>query len=290
MKRIGLIFSLTILIVAMSGIFAFAGELELESTYPSDGQNNTSIENLGVKLYFNNSVSGEETIEANKDCFSIVDDEGNVIPTRVLANPNEKGIVMVLADNTSADLEVKENSTYTLKISGDFMDDEGNTLNQDKEVSFTTLNQSRNTMINMGMMGVMFVAIFIFSQKAMKKDGDKDKEVKKDTVNPYKEAKRTGKSVEAIVAEDKKKKEKAEAKAAKKASKSNDEDDYDEDDDELEDELPINMYKVKQASPITKVGGKTKSGMLKKAEERAKKKEAEEKAKNYKKSKGGKRK
>jgi len=286
MKRIGLIFSLTILIVAMSGIFAFAGELELDSTYPADGQSSTSIENLGVKLYFNNSVSSEEAIASNEDCFSIEDEDGKEIPIRVLANPNEKGIVMVLADNTSEDLEVKENSTYTLKISGDFVDDEGNVLGSNQTVAFTTLNQSRNTMINMGMMGVMFVAIFFFSQKAMKKDDDKEKETKKEAVNPYKEAKKTGKSVDEIVASDKKKKEKAEAKAAKKASRNkSEEEDYEEDDDY---ELPVNTYKVRAPKAIESVGGKTKSGMKAKAEEKAKREAAKAKAKNYKK--GGKRK
>ncbi len=288
MKRIGLIFSLTILIVAMSGIFAFAGELELESTYPADGQDSTSIENLGVKLYFNNSVSSEDTIEANEDCFSIVDDKGKTIPIKVLANPEENGIVMVLADNTSESLKVEENSTYTLNINGDFIDDEGNALGSDQTISFTTLNQSRNMMINMGMMGVMFVAIFFFSQKAMKKDSNKEKEVTIETVNPYKEAKRTGKSVEEIIEQEKKKKEKAEAKAAKKAAKKKDgQEDEEEDDD---DDLPLNTYRVKSPKPIEKVGGKTKSGMKARAEEKARKEAAKEKAKNYKKNKGGKRK
>jgi hypothetical protein len=44
------------------------------------------------------------------------------------------------------------------------------------------------------------------AKKAMEKENDQKQ--KKDTVNPYKEAKRTGKSVEEIVEKDKKKKAK----------------------------------------------------------------------------------
>ncbi|MBK5253095.1 MAG: Ig-like domain-containing protein [Peptostreptococcaceae bacterium] len=279
MKRIGLIFSLTVLLVAMSSMFVFASGLKLDSTYPTDGQNNTSIENLGVKLYFNNEVADEETILANKECFAIKDKDGKEIPIRILTSPEQEGIVMVLADY-SGDESAAENSTYTLYISGEFMDNSGSVLGKDQEISFTTLNQSRNMMINMGMMGVMFAAIFFVSQKAMKKNKNDEKDQERYVpVNPYKESKRTGKSVEEIMEEESKRKAKHDAKVAKKAAKHKTEDSDEED----EEELSVNTYKVKKCKPISTVGGKTKSGMIEKAEEKAKKEAAKKKVQNYKK-------
>ena len=70
------------------------------------------------------------------------------------------------------------------------------------------------------MMIVMIVGMIFFSMRSAKKAMEKenDQKQKKDTVNPYKEAKRTGKSVEEIVEKDKKKKAKqAEAMAKQKA-------------------------------------------------------------------------
>lgn len=280
MKRIGLIFSLTVLLVAMSSMFVFADGLNLESTYPEDGQKNTSIENLGVKLYFNSDVSDKKTIKANEDCFAIKDEKGKDIPIRVLVNPDEEGIVMVLAGYKEG-VQAVENSTYTLHISGDFIDDSGSVLGEDQTVSFTTLNQSRNMMVNMVMMGVMFAGIFFVSQKAMKKNADDDRDKDRYVpVNPYKEAKRTGKSVEEIMEEESKRKAKHDAKAAKKAAKQKSDDSYDDDDEDYE--LPVNTYMVKKIKPISAVGGKTKSGMLARAEEKAKKDAARKKVQNYK--------
>ena len=279
MKRIGLIFSLTVLLVAMSSMFVLADGLKLESTYPEDGQKNTSLENLGVKLYFDSDVSDEETIKANEDCFKIKDEKGKDIPIRVLVNPDEEGIVMVLAGYKEG-VQAIENSTYTLHIDGEFIDNSGSTLGQDQTVTFTTLNQSRNMMINMGMMGVMFAGIFFVSQKAMKKNADDDRDRDRYVpVNPYKEAKRTGKPVEEIMEEESKRKAKHDAKLAKKAAKQKIDDSYDDDEDY---QLPVNTYMVKKIKPISAVGGKTKSGMLARAEEKAKKEAARKKVQNYK--------
>lgn len=69
-------------------------------------------------------------------------------------------------------------------------------------------------------MAVMMVGMIVFTTRAAKKATEKEDQDagKTKTVNPYKEAKRTGKSVEEIVAKDKQRKAKeAEAYAKKKA-------------------------------------------------------------------------
>ena len=53
MKRKGLIAVLSMLMVVLSTAMCFAADdttFALKSSYPKDGQKNTSIENLGVKL------------------------------------------------------------------------------------------------------------------------------------------------------------------------------------------------------------------------------------------------
>ena len=86
--------------------------------------------------------------------------------------------------------------------------------------------------------------------KNAKKQAEADKKTKEEKVNPYKEAKKTGKSVEEIVERDQKEKEKRAAKAAKKAAAEEEEDDYYDD----------GKYHVKAPRPISAAGGKYITG------------------------------
>ena len=110
MKKTGIILSLTILIVLSAASFCFAEPLKLEDTYPRDGYENAAIDNFGIKLYFNQDVINAENEEANKDCFVITDDEGKEVPTMVIYSDKEEGMLMVLADMTDEDLQIKQNS------------------------------------------------------------------------------------------------------------------------------------------------------------------------------------
>jgi hypothetical protein len=78
-------------------------------------------------------------------------------------------------------------------------------------------------MVNMGMMFVMFGGIMFISmrQNNQKKedDAEKKKEEGKETFNPYREAKRTGKTVEEVMEEQAKKEEKLAKKKARKKKK-----------------------------------------------------------------------
>lgn len=244
MKRVGAILTLAALIITLSASFCFADSLTIDETYPKDGSTGASIENLGVKIYFSEELTEETVGKANSKAFQLYDDEGNKLPTRVLYSDKEKGVVLVLLDNTGEDkVTVKGNTEYTLKVSGDLVDDKGNTLGKDREITFKTLNQSTNVMISMGMMVLMFGGMIIVSSRSAKKAAEEYK--KEEKVNPYKEAKKTGKSVEEIVEKDQKKKAKKAEKAAKEA-----EDEYVEEDD-YED---INRYKVSRRHSASEAG------------------------------------
>ena len=299
MKKAGRILSLVIILVMMATAFSFAapaedaqqtdtkGGLTLLKTYPEDGSKGASIENMSVKLYFDSEFTESVLKKANDSAIQFIGPEGEKLPTRVLYNPKEKGVVLVIVDNDEEGKIItgEGNSQYTLKVSGSLRDDKGNTLGEDKTITFTTLNQSANNMINMLMMFVMFGAIMVISMKGAKKEAQKQQAARKDDkVNPYKEAKRTGKSVEEIVEQDQKNKAKQAEKAARKAAReAEDYDDYPEE----------GVYRVKGPRPIAAAGGRYITGRkalaeAKKAEEEARK--AQQKQYNAQKGKGKKKK
>ena len=178
------------------------------------------MENLGVKLKFSSAMDSDEATAANADKFAIYDPDGKTIPVVVLFSDKEKGLVLVLAD-TDKGFVASNNSEYRLVISGDLVDNEGNTLGADKTVAFKTYNQRVNNMVNMAMMFVMFGGIMVLSlRQNNEKEEEEPKEAPKEQAfNPYREAKRTGKSIEEVKAEQAKKEAKEAKKKARKAKK-----------------------------------------------------------------------
>ena len=234
MKRVGKIFSLVMLIVVLSTSLCFAGTLNLVETYPADGATGTSIENVSVKLYFDTDFTEEKIGNANADAFKLFGPEGEKLPIRVLYPPKEEGVVLVLLDTTydgdgdgKADyMNAVPNSQYKLMVSGNLTDDNGNILGADKTVTFTTINQQLSMMVNMGMMTVMMVGMFVISGKQAKKQAEEQmREMKEEAFNPYKEAKKTGKSVQEVMAQHEKEEAKKAAKEARK-HKNDDDDEY----------------------------------------------------------------
>lgn len=220
MKRIGAILSL-ILIMAMvlSGAVFAAGDFSLDKTYPADGDTNTSIDNFGIKLYFNQPVLNDKNAKHNAKCIKVTDPDGEVLPVTLYYSPKESGMAMALVEPENQAL-VKQDTEYTVTVTSEFLSADGDELGEDVTIGFKTLNQSRATTVNMVMMGVMMVGMVIFTTRSMKKDGSSNAQSKQAAskgdgkVNPYKVAKETGKSIEEIVEKDKKdKKRKAEREA-----------------------------------------------------------------------------
>ena len=251
MKKISLIAILTSIMIMAASVFCFAeGGFDLVSSYPEDGQTNTSMENLGVKLEFSSAMNSAEATAANTDKFTIYDEDGKTVPIRVLFSGTDKGLVLVLAD-TDEGFVAKNNSEYRLVISGDLVDNEGNTLGADRTVSFRTYNQRINNMVNMAMMFVMFGGIMVLS---LRQNNEKEEEAPKDepkeqAFNPYREAKRTGKSIEEVKAEQAKKEAKEAKKKARKAKKTPEQPPQ-----KIENcaELLNNVYHVHAPAPVNK--------------------------------------
>ena len=224
MKRRILTALLTAVIVMAGTVMSFAADgLELVSTYPEDGQTNTSMENVGVKLTFSSPLNSDEAKAVNESKFSIVDEDGETVPIQVLFSDDEDGLVLVVAD-VDEGFVAKNNTEYKLTIEAGLVDNEGNELDKAQTVTFRTYNQKVNNMVNMGMMFVMFGGIMVLTlrQNNKKEEEEQDKKDEpKEAFNPYREAKRTGKSVEEVKAEQAKKEEK-EAKRKARRNKGND--------------------------------------------------------------------
>lgn len=279
MKRVAFTATLTAIMIMMSAAFSFAaGSLELVSSYPEDGQSNTSMENLGVKLTFSNPINSEKAKKTDKSKFTIKDEDGETVPTQVLFSDKNDGLVLVLAD-VDEGFTAKNNAEYTLTIDAGLVDNEGNVMEQAKTVSFRTYNQRVNNMVNMGMMVVMFGGIMVLTmrQNNKKEEEDAPADVREAAFNPYKEAKRTGKSVEEVRAAQAKK----EAKAAKKKSRKS-KDDGQTQDKKIDNcaELLNNVYHVHAPAPVNKAdrsieamkADKKSSGSVKSKNNKSKKK------------------
>ena len=291
MKRVAKILSLVTLIVVLSTSLCFAGTLNLTDTYPADESKGAAIENLSIKLYFDTPFTEEKVGTANRNCFALYGPEGEKLPTRVLYPEKEEGVVLVLLDTTVdydkdgvADyMTAQQNSQYKLVVSGDLRDNEGNTLGESKTIAFTTINQKLSMAVNMIMMMVMMGGMVIVSTKQAKKQMEEDRQkMREDAFNPYKEAKRTGKSVQEVIAQHEKEVAKAEAKAAKKASK--------DEDDEYE-WIDINTFRVGKPRTVREGGssyitGRKAIAEAKKAEEEARKAAKAAQKRNVKKGKG----
>ncbi len=279
MKKIGVSICLVLMILFGGCIMAFAADdsLEIVNTYPVDGQKNTTVENLSVKLNFNQSVSDKSNRELNSRAFSIKGKNGKKVPIRVMYNPRDVKQVMVIADNHDGKNKIKEDSNYTLHVSKNLISDTGARLGHDVEIKFTTMNQKRNTMIYMVMMAVMFGGMFFFTSRSARKAKESELDEKDIKVNPYKEAKRTGKSVEEIVAKQEKEKAKRaerveKAKAKREAEEARLAELYGE-----EEELAPGHFRVTAPRPISAAGGKTVSGRKAIAEARREQEERWEK-------------
>jgi hypothetical protein len=215
MKKAGIIFSLTLIMILMSFSFCFASGLELLDSNPTDGSNDARPENFLVKLYFNEDMSSEAVQDKNKEAFSFSTTKGEEMKTKLLYDSKKPNEIWVLVTQT-----LTSDTSYELHISGDLEDAKGSTLGADKTIALKTRNINTDNNVNMGLMGVMMVGMVAFTsisaKRQVKKQAEEEAAKPDSKVNPYKVAKETGKTVEDVVAKTNKEKEKAREKAEKK--------------------------------------------------------------------------
>ena len=292
MKRAKVIACIAALIIVLSAGSVFAGEnFKIEETYPKNGQKSTTVENMSVKLRFNHEIDKKENRKNNDKCFKIIDKNGKKLPVKVLYDTENSKRVVVLVDMTKKDVKIIDNSEYKLKVSEKLLDNDGNRLGEEDSISFYTINQAWNTKVYMIMMFVMFGGMMVFSMlQARKGQAQAEAGDKAEPFNPYKEAKKTGKTVEQVTAEHEKvlaKQKKIEKKNAKRAEK----------DAKLAKEIEkkvmieyakehrnLRYCRVRKPRPISAAGSTYKTGRKAQAEARKKEEErlAEKRAANKK--------
>ena len=297
MKRIGSIIAITLIMIITTAAPAFAGTFGIESTTPEDGAKNTTKENLCVKINFTSEIGNDESIEANKDAFRIIDKNGKEFPALIYYNKENPKYALILADTTkipqSGKNAIKDDMEYTCILDADFRDNDGNTLGTDQKISFTTMNQGRGMIIYMVLMVGMMVAMMVATVIQTKKDAEKQAEAavkKEETFNPYKEAKQSGKSVEQVIVEHEKESQKGDGLLGGLLGGSKEKQDEEK---EERGKRDGEYYCVKKPQPISAAGSTYKTGRKAKAEAEAKKREAEKqarKAEGYSKKKSDKKK
>lgn len=235
MKRIGALVCLMIMVVSVLAPASFAANddnsqktgFAIVESIPHDKDTGVSVENLSVKITFNQDVmpANDKVRKSNAKQFKLTDENGKEIPIKVYYSDQETGLLMVVSDVRNRDARrndtgIDGDMNYTLTINKNLQAADGSKLGTVETIKFKTLDQQKSTRVYMILMAVMMVGMIVFTTRAAKKATEKEDQDagKTKTVNPYKEAKRTGKSVEEIVAKDKQRKAKeAEAYAKKKA-------------------------------------------------------------------------
>lgn len=228
MKRASAIICVIMMAVALMAPAAFAAEdtndsaaaaktdLELINSSPEDGATGVAVDNLSVKMRFNKDVkpANDNIKKANAKQCKLVDSEGKKIPIKVYYSEKEDGLILIAADVYSGGTRnaIKGDEEYTLTVGRNFQATDGSTTGQKVTVTMKTINQGRSTAIYMVLMVLMMVGMVFFTLRSTKKAEKKKQEERefKEGVNPYKEAKKSGKSVAEVVAKENKKKAKKE--------------------------------------------------------------------------------
>lgn len=217
MKRLGSILCLSLIIVLTSFSVSFASGFTLINSFPEEGDTDLTPQNVVIKLIFSEKISDPVAIAANADRFVIVDAEGKAVEFEPLYNETKypKQVWLQISKTLT------QNTAYKVTVLEGLQSSEGNVLEKAFTLNFTTRNtetDSKGYMVLMVVMvvGMMGFTIFDTRRKLKKEAGKKEEEQK---VNPYKEAKRTGKTVQQVVARTDKEKAQAERRKAKVAKR-----------------------------------------------------------------------
>ena len=270
-KRLGAILCMSMLMVTLTTGLCFADGFAVEKTFPEEGDKTLNPVNVAVKIQFSDNVTSKDAQKANADCFSMVDSSGKAVKVKPLYNaksyPNEVWVQVARTLNAA--------ESYTFTISGDLQNSDGEVLGEDYVLNFSMRDTGKDSKVNMGIMALMFVGMMVFTvwetNRKQKKEEAEKKAESNAKVNPYKEAKKTGKSVEEIVAKTEKEKAKAEKRKQAAVQKEEEPEILPEDD---------GKKHVKGARPISAVGGTLPTSVAKQRAAKAEKAAKQTKSKS----------
>jgi hypothetical protein len=139
-KTLVLVIALTLLTSLFTLVQATEGNkpLFLDTASPEDGSSEIPV-SQEIKLVFSKNVVNVSIKDINMTCFTMEDSEGNDVPIDIVMgddqiHPDEK------RDITIKPIEgLKEDMTYTIRISPEMVAKNGNTLGEEVSLSFSTI-------------------------------------------------------------------------------------------------------------------------------------------------------
>lgn len=168
LKKSILILLCCLLMVSIS--FATSGgggknnPLTLDSSNPEQGQKDVAL-STEIKLTFSKNVVNMKVKDENEKCFALETADGTNIPIEVQMaddqiEPDKKNDVILVPKE-----ELKEGTTYTVKVSPQLQSKSGVSIEDELNLTFTTLGGSKNTESGnkniMPILGVLLIAILI---------------------------------------------------------------------------------------------------------------------------------
>lgn len=163
-KTLLLIMTIMLIFSLFSAAEATSGNkpLFLDISTPEDGASDIAIDQE-IKLVFSKNVVNISVKDINMTCFSLEDSAGNNVPIEIVMgddqiHPDQKRDIMIKALE-----DLKENMTYTVKISPDMMAKNGNTLGEEVTLSFSTIStESGSSSISTPTIALVAVLISLY--------------------------------------------------------------------------------------------------------------------------------
>ncbi len=194
MKKTGILVSLVMIFVMLMSQMAFAAGLEIIAVSPSDGETGLQINNMAVKLTFNQFVADEATANAAQSKITISDKAGNKVPYTVVYNaekyPDQLWLIM--------DKDLESITEYTLSVKSGLGGAEG-TLSEEFTSGFRTRDISIDNKISMALMMAMTAIMIVGTKATINSEKAKESEAAQTPLvnaNPYKLAKEKNISVD----------------------------------------------------------------------------------------------
>ncbi len=189
---------------------------ELVRTTPKDGYNRVQAQNVMVKLYFNEDVNS--TTSANEENVMFTDNKGNDVEFQICSDSKQSKMIAILATD-----DLKVDKSYKVTISGNFVNNNGDTLGQEETVTFQTKTSGGGLVYALLMVAMVVVMVFFTVREQRKRQEDEEaaegKPAPAKQKNPYKLAKEKGISVEEATRIINKEKAKEQKKIDKKLEK-----------------------------------------------------------------------
>ncbi len=116
-----------------------SGAFDFVESIPGDSARDVELDGQ-IKLLFNKNVVNFTVKDNNEKCFSIKDEKGKEIPINIIfaddqIEPDKKREIIL-----SPRGQFSENTTYTIHISPELKAKNGDSLERDVSISFTTLS------------------------------------------------------------------------------------------------------------------------------------------------------